>query len=174
MAKKRAKEFTLKKKYVLWSLAAGLLYYLAHYFNFPNSYGLAVSLTFLILLLKNFKTIKGNAIILYSMIVSAVIIPMTIGLVPYQLSLKLGLIAFNLLFIFVIGFGLFKLKKWAIVLAILVNLLSSYQLVYSVVPVLASVPFNIYVLLFMLRNATSLLFSFGVIVYLLIFWKKFK
>ena len=164
----------LERKYLLISVAAGLLYYLAYFLKIPNSYSLIVSLMLLILLLKNFKTIKGTAIILYSMIISAVLIPMTIWLMPYSIYSRLGIIAFNFLIVFAIGFGLFKLKRWAMVLAIVANLLSAYQLVYSVIPVMATVSFNVYVLLFILRNAASLLMTFAVIVYLLTFWKDFK
>jgi len=171
---KQDNKVKLEWKYVGLSVLAGLLYYLAYYLKFPNSYSAVVSLVLLFLLLKNFKSLNAVSIIIYSTIISAVILPMTVFLMPLSLTYQLIVLFVNLLLILVVSWGLYKTRRWAIILAIIVNLVSAYTLTYSAVLIFKQVAFNIYLALFLLRNALSLIVVLAVIVYLLSSWNKFK
>ena len=174
--KKRNKEKKIKLewKYVFLSLLAGALYYVAYLIKVPNSYSILVSLTLVSFLFMNFSDLKGVSIIIYSMIIAAMLLPKTIWLMPFNILAKIGILGINLFLIFVIIYGLVNLKRWAAVLSILTSLISTYQLVYAAIFVLKATTFNIYVLLFIIRNFISLMLLFMIIVYLLTFWKKFK
>jgi len=174
MAEKRGQNLKLEKKYVFLSLLAGALYYAAYHLNVPNSYSLLVSLIFLTVFIKNFNKVEAVSIIIYFMIFTAAILPKTVYLLSGSMGYKLGMLALNLLILALVSYGVYNVRKWGSVLTILVSLLSSYLIATTVISVVTQKAFSASILLFILRNVSSVLMSFAIIVFLLTFWKKFK
>ena len=164
---KSGKALMLDFRYILLSVAAGLIYYVAYYFRFPNSFSIIVTLAFLAALIKGFKKVDGVKAIMYMMIYMAVIMPLLILIIPISFYFQIGLIALNWAILLLVITGLKELKMWGFYLTqfalmfSMVNVLAVFELLITQPPIM-----NIFSILFISRNVLTFAFLAVSFIYL--------
>lgn len=175
--KKEAKhaEIKIEMKYALLSVLAGLLYYAADYLKYPNSYSLVIMLIFLICLMKSFKKAEGIKPVIYLMVFSAVILPLTLFSASMPLAYHIALLLLNLSLFMLIIYGLRKFRTWGFYLAVLTIAFSLFNLLYSVIAIISQyfTP-TLSMAIFILRNAVTCILFALMLVYLFRFKGHFK
>jgi hypothetical protein len=166
--KKKEEKIKLESKYLILTILAGLLYYLAYFLKFPNSYLILISIIVLIALFKNFNVISGIKALICLFIFNAITLPLVIIISQFNLIIQIIMFAVNVSLICLMIYGLKNLKKWAFYLALAVLILSCFNLISLFVLVLSQ-PFilTLSYVLFVVKNALSLLllvFSFVYII----------
>lgn len=165
---KSAKGLMLDFRYILLSVAAGLVYYVAYYFKFPNSFNIIVTLVLLAALIKGFKKVDGVKAIMYMMIYMAVIMPLLILIIPISFYFQIGLIALNWAILLMVITGLKELRIWGFSLAqfvlmfSVVNVLAVFELLITQPPAM-----NIFSILFISRNVITFAFLVVSFIYLI-------
>lgn len=179
MAKRRAnrskKGLKLENKYIYLSFAAGLIYYLASYFKFPNSYGAVVSFILLTLLIMNFKKIDGLKIIICSLIISLITLAPSLNEGTASLFVRVIILLLNLLIIILMIFGLKDLKKWGFYLSIIFIVLGAIAVLINLIFYDATYfGWDLPNVIFNLKMIASLSFSVASLTFLIRFRKVFS
>jgi len=169
------KELKFENKYIYLSFAAGALYYLAYYFKFPNSYGLAVSFILLTLLIRNFKKIEGTKIIIYSLIISLITLALSMGTGTSSLQLKLVILSLNIAITLLMIFGLKGLRKWGLYLSVTMVLIGLISVLSTTVTYNAQYfGWTLPNVMFNLKIIAAMSFSIASMVFLIKFRKSFS
>ena len=167
------KGILLEKRFIFLAILAGLLYYIAYYFRFPNSFAAAIGLVFLIALIKNLKTKKGISVLIYLMIFNAITMPLAIFSLKIYLAYQIIYSAFIIVLFCLMINGLRKLRKWAFYLTLflfVISLLNSANLVISFIGEFLKLS----MIIFITRNVISLAFMIISVFYILKSKQYFK
>ena len=170
-----AKELKIENKYVYLSFAVGILYYLAYYLKFPNSYSAIVSFALLTLLIKNFKKIDGLKIVICSLIISLITLASSLTIGSYPLMTWLTIFLLNLMILLLMVFGLKGFKKWAFYLSVIMLALGVISVFGTIVNYDAQYfIWTIQNVIFNLKVIASISFSLAAIIFLMKFRKAFS
>lgn len=132
MKAKSAGEVKLEAKYIILTLIAAAISYLAYYLRFPNSWSVFLMLVFSIILLKNFNSIRGVNVVIYMIIFTALILPLNIFVLNVSIGYKITAFIINLIIINFVANGLKRLRKWGLYLSIIVFALSLINIAVSI------------------------------------------
>ncbi len=126
--KETVKELKLTKTPLVWTGIFIVLMYTAYFYNFPNLlYGL-ITLGFSIMLIKNFKTLKGFELLFYYLILGLLVLPLVfLNYPPKYFAMLLG---GNILVYLLMIYGLMKFKKWGFWLNLIILILSLANLAF--------------------------------------------
>jgi len=156
-------ELKLNKKFVWFSVLAGLLSYIAYYFRFPNLYGILIGIIFLAAFIKNSGKKECLNFIIYLIIFDLITAPLAF-LVQSNLLVQIISLAVNWILFALMIRGLKSLKIWAFYLVIIIFILSLINIISSIIAVFAqSAAWNLQLIV----ASTRILISLVLVIFLL-------
>jgi len=175
--KKRGKEkvIAIKSRFIILTILAAVLSYIAYYLRFPNSFGIILGTIFLVLLLKNFKKINGVEVMIYLFIFNALLLPLAIFTLDIGLGYNIFFFVINLTLIALVVSGLKSLKKWGFYMTLLAIVLSAVSLLKafpSYIPFLKDI--TIPLILSMANDLISFALMISMLVYIVKSYKYFR
>lgn len=122
----------LSRNALIFTVIAAAMSYLAYYLRFPNSWTVLLMLVLSLALLKNFSSLRGVNVIIYSIIVTALLLPLNIFVLNVTLAYKIAAFIINLIIIIFVANGLRQMRKWGFYLTIIVF---AFSLINIVMPI---------------------------------------
>lgn len=161
--KLNSNHLNLDLKYIIFSIVIGALSYLAYYLKFPKIYSIIISLVLLFLLIKNFGTIKSINIIFYLILLQFIVMPLNLWILPLSWMYLTIVTAINVIIFIFMLLGIYNLKKWGVILTIIVFLFSLATVTLSIIAILANFNATLPVLL----GFSLMIISIGLVITLI-------
>ena len=161
------KEIHIEFKYLMIIIFVAMLSYVLYYFKFPNTWAALINLTLVVLLIMDFKDIKGVKVIVYAMILSVLLLPTTVFMLNMPVIYQLIVFLVNITLMILIAIGLKNLRRWGYYLGIIIFILSVISLVLTTIPALKGFVWNQFFVTITLKQLTSAVFFALAAVYLL-------